>query len=138
MSRTYATPTRVRIRSLLTAEGPLSASDIAAALELTGSCVSGLIRRWREAYPDALHIVEWKRVVGRGGRWGAVWALGKGPDAPQPVYDAAQAHREWRERHALRLRIKSRAKAGKPTPAWMLPLPAATALQHVKRKEKPA
>lgn len=122
MTRIYDTPARARVRTLLDADGPMAAADIAAHLGVTPTSITCTLRRWREAEPHALHISGWRRIEGRGGLWGAVWSLGRGKDAPKPVPDVAARHREWRQQHAAQLKVKAAARRGKPIPPWLVGL----------------
>lgn len=120
--RLYKTAARDKIRKALDADGPSCAADIAERAGVSSSSITQSLRKWRNADPDALHIGAWKRQEGKGGRWGAVWALGPGKDAPEPVRDDILRHRQWRLANKLRLRVKGAARRGRPMPAWLVGL----------------
>ena len=111
MPRIYRTPTRDRIRELLAhpdhQEG-LSARSMGAVLGLTGTAVTCAIQLWRAADPTALHVESWEHDENKGGRWGAVWKLGRGKDKAEPRTPAKERGAKYRKRNAALLAARRR------------------------------
>lgn len=97
----------------------MCASELAAVAGVASTSITYTLKLWRNVEPGALHIVGWKRQVGCGGRYGAVWALGPGKDVPKPLCDKNSTHRSWRQNNRLRLKLKDRARKGNPIPPWL-------------------
>lgn len=115
--------TRTAILQAIREHGPLTAVELAAALELSRTAINGALTEARAKYgTQFFRITAWRRYTGRGSNWVPVYGLGPGEDEPKPVLTKEQ-HNErqvrYRERMRDVIRIRDRARRGKqPTGPW--------------------
>lgn len=113
-----APTTRNAIVALLTEHGPLHVAAMAALLNKNFQTVQSAIRLMRDQ--RMIHIDGWKRSIGTRGAWGAIYALGNGPDRRPPNVDQhKQANERYREKYREVLRRRMRARRGKPVDPWL-------------------
>lgn len=105
---------RNAIIKTLQEEGPMTAADIADHLEMDKERVSGAIVLMRQHGTKFLHIVNYKRQRGNGGREAPVYALGPGKDAPRPVMNSIEENRKrqarYRDKHRILIRLRTQQR----------------------------
>lgn len=105
---------RNAIIKTLQEEGPMTAADIADHLEMEKERVSGAIVLMRHHGTKFLHIVNYKRQRGNGGREAPVYALGPGKDAPRPVMNSIEENRKrqarYRDKHRMIIRLRTQQR----------------------------
>lgn len=115
--------TRTAILQELREQGPLSAAEIAEALQLPRKTTDAALIGARKTYGTKhFRVVDWRRQIGRGGREIPVYGPGPGSDKPRPEL-GEQARRETRQRHEQRMRevrrLRERQRRGHPINPWM-------------------
>ena len=107
--------TRNAIVKLLNEQGPMTAAEIADALEFNRKRVDGSIVKARQAHgTEIFRIAGYRRQVGIQGREAAIYALGPGDDARRPRMDTKRDRQRIKERYRekykyiLRLRDQKR------------------------------
>lgn len=92
----------------------MTAADIADHLEMDKERVSGAIVLMRQHGTKFLHIVNYKRQRGNGGREAPVYALGPGKDAPRPVMNSIEENRKrqarYRDKHRILIRLRTQQR----------------------------
>ncbi len=103
------------IEKLLREQGPMTAAEIAEALEFTRSRVDASIIEARKRYGTThFRITGYKRQVGIQGREAAVFAAGPGKDVPRPAMDTLDDRRaiqqRYRDKYRYILRMRNQKR----------------------------
>lgn len=88
--------TRRKILELL-AQEPMTVIELQALVGIAETGVRRHLRNLRAETPKKVYICDWHRMVGKGGLWGAVYAVGDKRDKPEP--DRAEARKQAAARH---------------------------------------
>lgn len=109
--------TRFAIFAVLEEHGPLHTAAIAKILQKDQRTVASSIRIAHHL--KLVHISGWKRSLGTKGRWGAIYAMGRGQDRKPPQVDVhKQANERYREKYRKVLSLRARKRRGQLPHPW--------------------
>jgi hypothetical protein len=118
-------PRREEILALLATAGPLSAREIATALQMNPGTVNSLIRCARQAPAPPIHIARYIPQVGRQGRPVPLFCAGAAKDAPCPAASPGEAQQRYMSKFTPQQLAERRR-------AWRARRKAATSESHGK------
>lgn len=95
-------------------------AEMAAALGMTTTAVDAAVRRIRTRERDlvpsrrSMHVVDWRRHIGSGGRESAIYMHGPGGDAPRPDFSGAGREHSRRRNEKYRVLRALEGKGRRP------------------------